>query len=111
MEPSGELIVNPTPRHFFQSGGEDMSKLLSIACGATGVLARPDIVRVGTGVHARPAERSSALVLINHQINHRSMRKLGRTPETALSLVKHLESRVNNLLNNLWREIPSLSRE
>src|SRR5882724_9815594 len=93
MKASGELVVNATARHFHESGGEDVQKMIF---GGTGVLARPGRVHVGMGTLTRSEMRSLALILINQQINHGRMRKFRRASKPAVSLVKHLQGGIDD---------------
>ena len=54
VKATGKLVVHATAGHFFQRGGEYTPKLLSIACEATGVLARLGSFHVGRPPSAEP---------------------------------------------------------
>src|SRR5439155_5903700 len=88
MKAAGKLVVYSASGHFFERSREH---LLELVC-------------VGTGVRARPAERNSAsCVLVDQQIDSRRMWKFRRAAESAMLLVEHLQGRLHNLIHDLWR--------
>ena len=77
MESSGKLVIDAAARHLLQSHDECFSQSLPMILG----------------------------ILVNQQIEHCWMRKLGGIAKTAVSRVEHLQRCLHNLIDDARRKV------